>query len=56
MGVDESTRSLLEQNTGVQFIPFLYIGAKHMLTGYDHLMFLVGMIFFCIEAGMSCYT
>tara|TARA_R110002049_G_scaffold15227_1_gene62597 strand:- start:1837 stop:2412 length:576 start_codon:yes stop_codon:yes gene_type:complete len=26
--------------------PFLYIGAKHMITGYDHLLFLVGVIFF----------
>ena len=41
-GVDGSTRSFPEQNTGVQFVPFLYIGAKHMLTGYDHLLFLVG--------------
>lgn len=45
-GVDDNTRSFLQQNTGVQFIPFLYIGAKHMLTGYDHLLFLVGVIFF----------
>ncbi|HEX7948204.1 MAG TPA: HupE/UreJ family protein [Phenylobacterium sp.] len=27
-------------------IPFLYLGAKHMVTGYDHLAFLVGVIFF----------
>ena len=27
-------------------MPFLYIGAKHMITGYDHLLFLVGVIFF----------
>ena len=26
--------------------PFLYLGAKHMFTGYDHLLFLVGVIFF----------
>ena len=26
--------------------PFLSLGAKHMVTGYDHLMFLVGVIFF----------
>jgi hypothetical protein len=26
--------------------PFLYLGAKHMVTGYDHLAFLVGVIFF----------
>ena len=45
-GVDDSTRSFLEQNSGVQFVPFLYIGAKHMVTGYDHLLFLVGVIFF----------
>ncbi|MBV2130308.1 MULTISPECIES: HupE/UreJ family protein [Chromatiaceae] len=45
-GVDDSTRAFLEQNQGVQFVPFLYIGAKHMITGYDHLLFLVGVIFF----------
>ena len=45
-GVDESTRAFLQQNTGVQIIPFLYIGAKHMVTGYDHLLFLVGVLFF----------
>src|SRR5690349_19454772 len=27
-------------------IPFMYLGAKHMVTGYDHLAFLVGVIFF----------
>ena len=26
--------------------PFLYLGAKHMVTGYDHLLFLVGVVFF----------
>lgn len=45
-GVDDKTRMFLEQNTGVQFIPFIYIGAKHMFTGYDHILFLVGVIFF----------
>ena len=45
-GVDDATRAFLQQNTGVQFIPFLYIGAKHMITGYDHLLFLVGVLFF----------
>lgn len=45
-GVDDSTRNFLESNTGVQIIPFIYIGAKHMLTGYDHLLFLVGVLFF----------
>lgn len=49
-GVDDSTRNFLENNTGVQFIPFLYIGAKHMVTGYDHLLFLVGVIFFLYKS------
>ncbi len=45
-GVDENTQTFLSGNSGVAFIPFLYIGAKHMITGYDHLLFLVGVIFF----------
>jgi HupE/UreJ protein len=31
---------------GTAIAPFLYLGAKHMVTGYDHLAFLVGVIFF----------
>lgn len=49
-GVDDKTRIFLEQNTGVQFIPFIYIGAKHMFTGYDHILFLVGVIFFLYKS------
>ena len=45
-GVDSSTEQFLNSNDGVAIGPFLYIGAKHMLTGYDHLLFLVGVIFF----------
>lgn len=45
-GVDENTQTFLSDNKGAAFVPFLYIGAKHMLTGYDHLLFLVGVIFF----------
>ncbi|OBX26150.1 HupE/UreJ protein [Gelidibacter algens] len=45
-GVDEDTQTFLLGNSGVAFGPFLYIGAKHMITGYDHLLFLVGVIFF----------
>lgn len=45
-GVAEDDKSFLEQNTGMQLIPFIYLGAKHMVTGYDHLLFLVGVIFF----------
>lgn len=49
-GVDAETQSFLTTNKGVAFGPFLYIGAKHMITGYDHLLFLVGVIFFLYRA------
>ncbi len=45
-GVDEGTREFLIGNIGAALMPFLYIGAKHMVTGYDHLLFLVGVLFF----------
>ena len=45
-GVDESTKQFLLANQGIAIIPYMYIGAKHMVTGYDHLLFLVGVIFF----------
>lgn len=49
-GVDDTTKQFLDssiaQGKGAQFMPFLYIGAKHMVTGYDHLLFLVGVLFF----------
>ena len=38
--------AFLKQNQGAQIFPFLYLGAKHMVTGYDHLLFLFGVIFF----------
>jgi hypothetical protein len=36
----------LQNATGVQLVPFMILGAKHMVTGYDHLLFLLGVIFF----------
>ena len=45
-GVAGKDASFLEQVQGVAFLPFLYLGAKHMVTGYDHLLFLAGVIFF----------
>jgi hypothetical protein len=38
-GVDENTKQFLLANQGLAIGPFLYIGAKHMVTGYDHLLF-----------------
>jgi hypothetical protein len=45
-GVAEDDKAFLERNRGIQIGPFLYLGAKHMVTGYDHLLFLLGVIFF----------
>jgi hypothetical protein len=41
----KDARYLLSLN-GPAPIPLMYLGAKHMVTGYDHLLFLVGVIFF----------
>ncbi len=45
-GVAAGDAGYLQTVTGVNFIPYLYLGAKHMVTGYDHLLFLAGVIFF----------
>lgn len=45
-GVAEGDQGFIEQNSGPQIFAFLYLGAKHMVTGYDHLLFLFGVIFF----------
>jgi hypothetical protein len=45
-GVAEGDQAFLTATTGRQIVPFVYLGAKHMVTGYDHLLFLVGVIFF----------
>lgn len=45
-GVAEDDKTFIENVSGRQLLPFIYLGAKHMVTGYDHLLFLVGVIFF----------
>lgn len=45
-GVEGGDAEFLKAVTGVQVGPLLYLGAKHMVTGYDHLLFLAGVIFF----------
>ena len=45
-GVGEDDRAFIEGASGVAVGPYMYLGAKHMVTGYDHLLFLVGVIFF----------
>lgn len=45
-GVADDDKQFIEGSAGLQLLPFLYLGAKHMVTGYDHLLFLFGVIFF----------
>lgn len=39
-------QAFLLATSGPQIGPYIYLGAKHMVTGYDHLLFLAGVIFF----------
>ena len=44
--VSKRDAAFVVANQGQAIGPFLYLGAKHMVTGYDHILFLVGVIFF----------
>jgi len=44
--VSEADREFIRQSAGAQPFIYAYLGAKHMVTGYDHLLFLLGVIFF----------
>ena len=44
--VSKRDASFVQANRGTAVGAFMYLGAKHMVTGYDHLLFLVGVIFF----------
>ena len=44
--VSKRDASFVQANSGRAIAVFMYLGAKHMVTGYDHLAFLVGVIFF----------
>lgn len=44
--VAQSDKAFVEGVNGPAFLPFLYLGAKHMVTGYDHILFLIGVVFF----------
>ncbi len=44
--VAEGDKGYIQEITGVHLLPFIYLGAKHMVTGYDHILFLLGVVFF----------
>ncbi len=45
-GITGADQAFVINNVGTQIGPYIYLGAKHMVTGYDHLLFLAGVIFF----------
>tara|TARA_R110001583_G_scaffold195118_1_gene369334 strand:- start:81433 stop:82170 length:738 start_codon:yes stop_codon:yes gene_type:complete len=44
--VTAGDKGYIQEISGVNLLPFVYLGAKHMMTGYDHILFLLGVIFF----------
>ena len=45
-GIGGKDAAFVAATDGPDILPFMYLGAKHMVTGYDHLLFLTGVIFF----------
>jgi hypothetical protein len=45
-GVAEEDQAFMLRSSGPLIGPYIYLGAKHMVTGYDHLLFLAGVMFF----------
>jgi hypothetical protein len=45
-GISGKDALFLQLLRGRAIVPLMYLGAKHMVTGYDHLAFLIGVIFF----------
>ncbi|HBC09327.1 MAG TPA: hypothetical protein DC046_17360 [Rhodospirillaceae bacterium] len=44
--VAQGDKGYIMEVSGILLAPFTYLGAKHMVTGYDHILFLFGVIFF----------
>jgi hypothetical protein len=49
--IEGSDANFVQAIDGPAVFPFMYLGAKHMVTGYDHLLFLIGVIFFLYRPG-----
>jgi hypothetical protein len=45
-GIGGKDAEFVANAVGPHILPFIYLGAKHMVTGYDHLLFIFGVIFF----------
>ena len=45
-GIGGKDAAFVAATKGPDILPFIYLGAKHMVTGYDHLLFIFSVIFF----------
>lgn len=45
-GIAAGDKAYIQTIDGPHILPFIYLGAKHMVTGYDHILFLIAVIFF----------
>ena len=43
-GVAKGDKGYIQETFGIRIIPFMYLGARHMVTRYDHLLCLLGVI------------
>jgi hypothetical protein len=48
-GMAGKDADFVAHSVGAQILPFFYLGAKHMATGYDHLLFVIGTVFFLYQ-------
>jgi hypothetical protein len=48
-GMAGKDADFVAHSVGPQILPFFYLGAKHMATGYDHLLFVIGTVFFLYQ-------
>jgi hypothetical protein len=45
-GIGGKDADFVAGTNGPEIFPFLYLGGKHMVTGYDHILFILGIVFF----------
>jgi len=44
--ISGANASFVQELSGSAPVPFMYLGAKHMVSGYDHILYLLGVVFF----------
>ena len=54
--LSQANKTYVQSINGPAPVPFFYLGAKHMVTGIDHILFLVGVIFFLYRLREMCPT